>query len=72
VLASDRRKAELALDRQGRDRLSRRVGQRSLTRQAVLGQRERARLGAELLDNQEARTIQVNVRATQRIQLAGT
>ncbi len=33
VLASDRRKTELAFDRQSDDRLSRRIGQRSLARQ---------------------------------------
>jgi len=72
VLASDRCKAELAFDRQSHDRLSCRIGQRSLARQTVLRQRERARLGAELLHDQDARAIEIDIRASQRIQLAGT
>lgn len=72
VLASDRRKTELAFDRQSRNRLSCRIGQRSLARQTVLWQRKRARLGAELLYDQDARPVEIDVSAAQRVQLART
>lgn len=70
MLASDR--SELTFDRQSCDRLSRWIGQWGLASQAVLRQSERACLGVELLYDQDARAIEVDVRAAQRVQLART
>jgi hypothetical protein len=71
VQCSDRCEAELAFDRQRHERLAGGIGQRRLSRLSVLRQRERARRGAELLDDADARAHQVDVHAPQRVQLAG-
>ena len=65
VLASDRRKAEFAFDRQSHNRLSRQIGQRSLARHTVLRRRERARLGVEPLHDQDAGPCPVRTQAVQ-------
>ena len=67
--ATDRREAELPFVGQSDDRFACGLGQRSLTRQTVLWQRERAGLRVELLDNTDTRTIEIDVRPPQRIQL---
>jgi hypothetical protein len=51
MLSPDWREAELAFDRERDERLARGVRQRSLSCVAVLGQRERARSSAELLND---------------------
>jgi hypothetical protein len=63
MLAAYRHETELAFHGKRDDRLTRRLGRRSLTRQTVLRQRERARLGAELLYDQDVRAIEVDIRA---------
>lgn len=72
MLAADRREAELAFDRQPNERLAGGFGQRSLAGETILGQRECACLGVELLDYTDAPTIRVDIRAAQRIQLPRT
>ena len=67
--ATDRREAELPFVGQSKNRITRGLGQRSLTRQTVLWRRERAGLRVELLDNTDTRTIEIDVRPAQRIQL---
>ena len=71
MLSTNRREAELAFDRQREKRLARGVGQWRVAHLPVLRQRERARGRAELLHNPYARAPQIDVRASQRVQLTG-